>query len=477
MQPNHHASPQPEAVPEADHSIRDVGWMSGSLATRQGLAFVTTVLAGRLLPTAEFADYLVAVSAAVILIPLVDAGMLPVVMRTAARNPATPLFGFVRRAFEKRAPFWLVVGLGLITTTSLIQPSDTWLVVLAFAAAVGQANLDGMCGELFGRRRFPRGGSLLIASAALGVGGMTVLLFGGRTAAAAMIVFAGARILPPLLAGLAVRPPAVRAPEISWRVSYSFGLIAFLQVLYIRSDILLLSAFGTAKATIAVYGVLYNVLIATQLIPSGIAWALYPRIAAASEGSWQRFLRLGLSVSFLITILACATLFISPPLVVSVFGSHYSHGVTPLRTLLLAILPLSISLMAVSAMQGRDKERILLKVTLVVLVTNIGGNLLMIPLLGARGAIIATMTAEILAAAGSLAIAGPDFWRKRSLWPVALVALAIGLSFGGLPSIAVSITLVTAAAALVWADSFGIRDALGSVRLLSGARHRVTRSG
>jgi O-antigen/teichoic acid export membrane protein len=447
-----------------NRGVRDVGWVSASLAARQALGFVTTVLASRLLPTAEFADYLVAVSASIILIPLADGGMWPVITRVSARKATVPLFAFTRRAFRKRAPFWLLIGVCLVSGTALLARGSTLLVVLAFVGAVGQANLDSMCGEFFGRKRFSRGGLLRMASASLGVAGMAALLFGDRTAAAAMVVFAGSRVLPPIILGAFVRPPVVIAPEISWRISYAFGLTAFLQVLYIRSDILILSAYGTAKPTVALYGVLYNVLIATQLIPTAVGGALYPRIAAAPEGSWQRLLRLGLSTSFLLAVAACAFLFISPPLAVSIFGATYSHGVTGLRTLLLVILPISLSQMAVSGMQGRDKERILLAVIVVVLVVNIGGNLIMIPLLGARGAVIATMTAEFLSAAGSLAVAGPQFWRQRSVWPIGVVAAAIVLSFAGAPSILVSIDLVFALIAIVWADTFGVREALAFAR-------------
>ncbi len=441
-----------------NRGIRDIGWVSLSLIARQGLGFLGTVVASRFLSTPQFAMYLVAVAAAVVFIPLADAGMWTLIARVAARSPHAPLFGITRYAGTKRFWYWLGIGLLVIPFTYLLAPGSGLLVILALTGAVGQANLDSMCGELMGHRGYATSASLRIASSVLGLVGLVLLLIIGKTAVTAMIVFSASRIIPPLIVAAIVRPPTVRNPALTWRVSIAFGLIGFLQVLYIRSDIIMLSFYGISSATVALYGVIYTVLIATQVIPSSLAAALYPRIASAGQSSWQRLFTLGIGVSFSLSVACCAFMLLSPGTLFGVFGHQYAVGVYHLKTLLLVILPISINQVATSGLQARDHEVSLLRLVVVILLINIGGNAALIPLMGASGAVIATMTAECVFAVGTMLMAGPEFWRHRELWPIAMVACSIGLSFFGAPSLVVSVTLFASLAALFASNSFGITE-------------------
>jgi O-antigen/teichoic acid export membrane protein len=444
--------------------IRDISWVSFSLVARQGLGFIGIVVASRLLPTHEFALYMVALAAAVVLIPLADAGMWPLVTRIAARNAAAPLFGLSRRAGSKRLWYWLVIAVALIPPVYLLHRPSGILVALALAGAIGQANLDTTCGELVGRRRYAASAGLRVAASALGLAGMSLLLILGKTAATAMLVFAASRLFLPLLVAAVARPPAFTTSELRWSAGISLGLIAFLQVLYIRSDILMLSAYGVASADIALYGIIYNVLIAMQVIPSAVAITVYPRIAAATQGSWEKLFSLSIGASFAAAIACSALLFVAPSTFFSIFGGGYAADVHTLQALLLVILPLSISQVATAGLQARGREVVLLRLIIGTLMINVSGNAILIPILGAPGAVIATMTAECVLVGGTLLIAGRDLWAFRNVGSFVFVAAAIVLGLLGAPARLISLVLLLALATLMMSNAFGLRDASSYVK-------------
>jgi hypothetical protein len=79
-----------------------------------------------------------------------------IVTRVSARQPGAELFAFAAAAFEKRVWAWGALVIALLLALPVVGAGPSLIIALALVAAIGQANLDAMCGELFGRRRFQR---------------------------------------------------------------------------------------------------------------------------------------------------------------------------------------------------------------------------------------------------------------------------------------------------------------------------------
>ncbi len=78
----------------------------------------------------------------------------------------------------------------------LLGLADHWaLLLLAIAAAIGQAQLDTMSGELRALGRYRLAALREASSGGVALCGAAVLLLAGGSATGAMLVFAGARVL------------------------------------------------------------------------------------------------------------------------------------------------------------------------------------------------------------------------------------------------------------------------------------------
>jgi O-antigen/teichoic acid export membrane protein len=458
-------------------TLRDAGWASASLMANRLLAFVAVVVVARLLPVDEFAAYLVAVAASTILVPLMDAGLWPVVARTASRDATAPRFRFTAEADRLRAPIWLVaIVISLLGSIGQVWPNSE-LGLLVVLAAIGQAELDTLSGELFGRGRFLSASALRIPPGFIGLAGAAALPWLGLSAVAAMAVFAASRVVPAVVMRLFV-PLRIGARSIRLGPGLIFAATNLLTLLYINSDLLLLSAFGIAAAGVAVYGAAYRVVAGLQSVPGGIAMAIYPRAATAASGeavAWRTAQAVALSLYISAALLA--VIFLDLGLAFSIFGDSYAASVSQVRPLLLTILPFAVSLTYLSALQARDRERIGLALVGSTAFVNLLVNLVLIPQLGIDGALIATTTAEWIFAITSILVGRYVFGARPGGSIVLCGALVpVLLSFSSASGPLVSLSLVVWLAAMWWTDALGARS-LAMQRLsemIRGTRLRPT---
>ena len=237
-------------------------------------------------------------------------------------------------------------------------------------------------------------------------------------------------------------------------------------LLYISSDVILLSVFGISKAAIGTYGIAYRTVVGLQfVIPGAISMALYPRVAAAREEDARRLVPAGAGISVFLCTGLLALLFLDLPGIFSIFGDTYSSTINSVRPLLLALLPISVSYLYVSGLQARHREMSVLRLVAVVAVVNLAGNFALIPLLGVRGALIATSAAEWVAAMGALRMATPLFANpSRDAIPTAALLVPVVLSFFSVSGVAVSVALALWLV-LAWdRDTFGLRSATTALR-------------
>jgi O-antigen/teichoic acid export membrane protein len=456
--------------------LRDSGWISASLAVSRALSFAMVVVLARLLPVNEFALYIVCISATVLLVPLADAGMWPLVARMAARRRSERVFAFTAAADRARARPWVAAAVvaGAGWSLGLWPHGDLWL--LALLGAMGEAEIDTMRGEFFGRLRYAMGSLLLIVPAALGLLGAFALPLLGLTATSGLLVFAASRVIPALVLHARV-PLRTKAVSLSLREGIPFAATRTLTTAYVTSDVLLLSLFSFAGIWIAVYGVMYRILTAIQLIPASIAAALYPRVVEPGRHRGTGSTRAAAGLSLATAAIVVALLLLDLPMIVSVFGAGYQARVDVVRPLLLVLLPIALSMVCTSGVQGRDHEKDVLRVVVVVAIVNIIGNLVLIPAIGVRGALVATSAAEWGAAFGTLLLAVKfcDV-RRRDLRAMVGAAVITILAFvPAVPDLGLSAAIATWIACSWWVDDFDLRASVASLRASASRIRRGNR--
>jgi O-antigen/teichoic acid export membrane protein len=442
----------------------DTGWVAVSQAASRGLVFVAVVVLARLLSVHDFAAYVVLLAIWTILVPLADVGMWPVVTRAASHDSTGRLFRYTGEADRARAPAW-GVAIAIAAIGAVAGLPHAGLFLLAVVAAIGQAEVDTASGELSGRRRFAAASALRLAPGVIGLAGAVALPLFGTNTVAAVAVFAAARVLPAAALRVAV-PISASGRSLSLRQGIPFGVTTGLMMVYVSSDLILLSAFGIAAAGVAVYGVAYRTLVGLQaVIPGSVAMAVYPRVAAATRNGSQRLIPLGAGGSACISAALLALLFLDLRDVFSIFGPSYAANIGEVRPLLMVLIPTSISLLYISGLQARHHERPVLRLVSAVAAVNVLGNTALIPLLGIRGALLATSAAEWLAALGALAMAiRLCATPSRDVFPCLGLLVPVCLGFLPVPGPLVSLALVVWLIVVWETNAFDLRTAVERVR-------------
>jgi len=428
---------------------RNLAWTTLALLGSKGAMFASLIVIARAISPGQFGDYVVTVAMASILMPVLDGGFVNSVTRAASRRSDVPALSFTATAARMRLPLWgCVLVLGFVG--GLLGLAGHWLLlVLGVLAAIGQAQLDTASGELRALGRYRLAALREASSGGVALSGAVVLLLAGGNATGAMVVFAAARVLPALalLPMIPASQPIIRR-DIPWRAGLTMGLTGILIALYVRSDMLLLSWFRVGAPTIALYGVAYNLVIAFQIIPTAITTTIFPRLAAGTTQAARQLAVKGMSLSYLCSASLCIVCFLAPRLVFAPFGSAYSDHATQVAPLLLIILPISLSQVATAALQASNYEFLMLRLVGTVAAVNIGLNMLLIPALGVRGALTATMAGEMCAGILTLVAMRWSGLGSLGLAYLPVVAVVFALSMTTSDPALVSIALLGSGIAL-----------------------------
>lgn len=272
--------------------------------------------------------------------------------------------------------------------------SSFYTTFTAFLRGQGATRLEA-ANELFSR----------IAIVALGLPWLA--LGGGLNAAVgayALVSLGSAVVIP----GRAVRQinwveddPGGRQ-RLQLRSTLPLAAASMVNVIYYRLDLWILALF-TGPATVAAYAVASR-LADIVLLPSA---ALNSVSLALSEGRGKR---MGLR-SLCIRSLAMSTpgvvlgLLLAGPVLPVVLGPQFRLAVEPTRILLLSSL-LTAVLLAIGPSVAVRRGKVFLVASLAALTGNVLLNLILIPLLGATGAALATLATEVLLMSGMLVAAG-----------------------------------------------------------------------
>lgn len=184
------------------------------------------------------------------------------------------------------------------------------------------------------------------------------------------------------------------------REAMPYGFSRFLSQVYSRVDVVFLG-FLIGMAAAGVYNVAYRVVFLLTFIPQFAAVALFPRASRLyytnSRKELEALYHKSLNLSILIGLpVASGVWLIAPDLIKLIFGATFAESASVLRLLAgLLFLTFLSRIMGVFLMScDRQVERT--KSQWTVAWVNVLGNLLLIPVLGIKGAAVVTLISETL---------------------------------------------------------------------------------
>ena len=229
-----------------------------------------------------------------------------------------------------------------------------------------------------------------------------------------------------------------------------------------RSEVFFL-AHWSPTSQIAIYSIVYSVVIALVQIPNAMAAAVSPAVATlfgAGAGErirsgYERALRLLIVASLPLTTGGLA---LGPALLRVVYGGAY-RATGPVLLIMMGIFPLvAISGLASALLTGIGRLRMLLAASAFAAAVDIGLSVLLIPRYDAVGAALANVGAQIVLATTLLAaihwLAGPPRLERRAIFRAVVASIATGLVAYGVNALlpdaaAVGVGLVAGTATFV----------------------------
>lgn len=241
--------------------------------------------------------------------------------------------------------------------------------------------------------------------------------------------------------------------DLVWQ-SVPFLTYGVLGVIYYRVDTVLLQAL-TTTATVGIYGAAYRLFDTLVFLPNIVIVAvMYPVMAKLSVNSESQMkLAIEKSVNFLLVvgIPIMVGLIVAAPNIIGFLyhNNDFVPSIPVLRALAPGIAILYLNSVWTTAMMSLKMEKQLPWIAGLALVFNLGGNLLLIPRMGAVGAAIITSLTELL-------LMGLALWvLPRRVLPMRSVATA-GKALGASLAMAMSIVVLSKLSLLVIVPVAGI---------------------
>ena len=398
----------------------NVVYRAFSVAVEKGCRLALIVIAAPILGPTSFGAYQFALTLTALFAMVADVGVSTWTIRGLARDRGRSreiaAIGFRVRGLGV-LPFLLAAALAAI----LSGPGESRvLIVLLGVAAVANMFAD-YAGAIFRGLERLRDEAILntgraVLVTAAGLVGLVVLRASGRSAiglaagmaAGSLVSAAYGRWLvfsrTDALGGDRSRLGGIAAIRQALAESAPIWVATLLGLLYFKIDVLILRAIA-GDAELGAYSAAYKVFEAAAILPTVVMAAGLPPLARAHRDParrrhWERLLAaVLLAMGGLVAAVAYGA---RRPIVALLFGTDFVAAI-PSLGILAAAIPLSFlnaGLLQFLVARGLERRNVVL--TGVVLMINVGVNLVAIPRLGGSGAAWATVVTEAAVALGCL---------------------------------------------------------------------------
>jgi O-antigen/teichoic acid export membrane protein len=187
----------------------------------------------------------------------------------------------------------------------------------------------------------------------------------------------------------------------------SIGVSGVLIIAYARIDQVIV--FGLAgSAAAGLYGSVYNVLDQSHFVPASILTTLAPVMAAAWPADPARLLRAARLTAELMAVTSLGALAFAGvaarPVVRLIFGASFLGAAPALPVLGGAFVFICFDYLNGNLLVVMGQQRALLRISMIALLVNVLGNLLLVPLDGFMGAAWMTLATEMVVFGASLSL-------------------------------------------------------------------------
>jgi O-antigen/teichoic acid export membrane protein len=378
-----------------------------------GLGLV--LLVARVLGPEGNGQYAVALLLPTLLASLLNLGIAPANVYFVGKGEVT-----VDTALATGLRLWLAMGgIGMIGGASVIfwrahawfpgvPATALWIVLAVFPLILLQSFLQSL---LQGVQDFRRYNLVMLASPAVTLALTLATIWHWRIQGALFACVAGHAI--GLLVGIHnIRPHLSQTPHFLTRSTpevraYAAACIGYgwkahlsniLTLVNYRADIFLVNLFLTPAVT-GVYVIAVQIAERLWLLSRAVSTVLLPRLSQLhiDEVKRHRLTPLVARWVLLVTLPAALAMgLLSRPFIRSLFGVEYFAAADALIILLPGVVAGSVARILASDIAARGRPILNMYTAIAVVVTNVLGNVILIPSMGLRGAALATTLAYLL---------------------------------------------------------------------------------
>lgn len=273
----------------------------------------------------------------------------------------------------------------------------------------------------------------------------------------------------------APRPALRQNLAVYWdtlRGAWPFASLAILVVVYFRIDSIMLFAMK-GQAALGQYGAAYRLMEAGLLLPLTLAGAALPAVARLLSERTAEVLRAsGRAIQFLAVVSIPAAVFgaiFAPQFVTALYGPAFTEATSVFQILVFTLIAVFASSVTSSLITASPRPEVNTYIAGVMVLLNIGLNLVLIPRWSGSGAAFATVATE------TTGLLLGTFYIRRRIAPLAygaalikpaLAIAAVALVAARYPLLAALPAYAAAYVALLWAMRGVTREDVDFLRAL-----------
>lgn len=389
--------------------VRNVSWASGGQVTRAALQAAYFVAVARALGPAALGQFIAVVAVGALCTPFVGLGSGSVLVREAARDRG-------RLRDEWNEALLITTGTGLllsciaavVTVGFFFRSLALGTVLLLLASDLLWAQLTSLCAQTHQALDDLRATTIVLnAQSAFRLGAATGLMVCDvRSLNTWAVLYFGATAIvgigSTLLTAIRYRvgyPRLTSFHLVTDRLDFTAGLVS--RAVYTNVDKLTLKMLSTSEI-VGWYGAAYRLVSASFLPMNGLLSATYAKFFMSGKHGIKESVKTGVKVCMIgvpYCLCTAAILYLGASYIPLVLGKGFEQSVALVRYL--SVLPLiqCIHFIFGDALTGADHQRIRSTIQFLGAGIAIAASLLLIPMAGADGAVLAVLCAE-----GSVAI-------------------------------------------------------------------------
>ena len=403
------------------------------------LTLVGTVLLTRYLGVDGYGDFTAVIVYISLFSVLFDLGIVTLLVRELAQEPTSEV-ALVGKVLTLR--LLLAVGVGVLAAAlaPVLYPGPEHdQLRLGIAVALPTILFSSIASTLTAvfqaRLKLERAALAEVGAQLVAVGLLAVLVVTDRSFEEIVAATVAGAAVNALLVYLLVRNLVAVRPQVdvrAWRRTLvralPLGTALVLNMIYFRVDALLLSLLRDPRE-VGIYGLAWRFLEVLTVFPYFFVAAVFPLLAAATASGDLDGLRRLCQRSFDVLVVAALPLTLgivatAPRLVSLVAGEEFAEAVGPLRLVMVGAGVTFITTLLGYLLVALDRQLQALWLTSVVLVLNLGLNLLFIPEYGYWAAAVIATATDVLVLVGLLWMAQ----RYGGFTPALSVAFRAGIA-------------------------------------------------